>query len=139
MSKKINNQKGFSLVELIIVLSVIGILSAIAIPKFSNIQNKAKESSVKALAHTIQLYIETFYLQESTYPTPTDSGVEALMDTLIAEDILTTIPSNPFTNLPYTDDDSSGEITYTLNSQSSYTLDAYGADNTEVILSLEND
>jgi len=43
------NNKGFSLIELMIVVAIIGILSAIAIPNFQRFQRKAKQSEARAL------------------------------------------------------------------------------------------
>jgi len=42
---KINNKKGFTIVELVIVIAVIAILAAVLIPTFSGITNRAKESA----------------------------------------------------------------------------------------------
>ena len=62
-----NNQKGFTLIELMIVVAIIGILAAIAIPNFLNYQCKAKQSEAKSSLGNIRTSEEAYFAEYDTY------------------------------------------------------------------------
>lgn len=62
--KKINNKKGFTLVELVVVIAILGIISAIAVPKLSVSKEKAERAAVEANLRTIDGAISMYEVQE---------------------------------------------------------------------------
>ncbi len=59
--------KGFTLIELMIVVAIIGILAAIAIPNFMNYQCKAKQSEAKSNLGNIRTAEEAYYAEKDSY------------------------------------------------------------------------
>ncbi|MCX5784483.1 MAG: prepilin-type N-terminal cleavage/methylation domain-containing protein [Elusimicrobia bacterium] len=66
------HRKGFTLIELMIVVAIIGILAAIAIPKFSDLINKAKEGATKGALSSIRSALQVYYADNEGW-FPTDS------------------------------------------------------------------
>lgn len=67
MLSKIRSHKGFTLIELMIVVAIIGILAAIAIPNFLRFQLKAKTSEAKSTIGNIKMLETTFKAEYSYY------------------------------------------------------------------------
>ena len=94
------NNKGFTLIELMIVVVIIGILAAIAIPNFINMQARAKEAAVKSNCHTIQLAAEDFAVQnDGVYAADVDADATPSGQTIV--DMLpgAALLQNPFTKV----------------------------------------
>jgi len=67
MLSKMRNRKGFTLIELMIVVAIIGILAAIAIPNFLKFQAKSKTSEAKTNLKAIYTAQTSYYSEEYTY------------------------------------------------------------------------
>ena len=57
------SRKGFTLVELLIAVAIIGILVAIAVPNYIGLEDRAKEAGVKVNMHVLRLALEDFAAQ----------------------------------------------------------------------------
>src|SRR5262249_14089930 len=67
--KKSKVSKGFTLIELMIVVAIIGILAAIAIPQFANLVSKSQEGRTKANLGTLRSALSIYYGDtEGWYP-----------------------------------------------------------------------
>jgi prepilin-type N-terminal cleavage/methylation domain-containing protein len=76
-------RKGFTLIELLIVVVIIGILAAIAIPKFANTKDKAKIASMKADLHNFVTAQEGHVADYLVYATTVASTGTANATTII--------------------------------------------------------
>jgi general secretion pathway protein G len=102
-------RKGFTLVEILIVVVILGILAAIVIPQFSNASTDAKENSLKSNLQTIRSQIELYKIQhnDNLPGAGTASFTEALTETTDVDGTtsgdaygpyLKSMPANPFNN-----------------------------------------
>ncbi len=64
-------QKGFTLVELMIVIAIIGVLMSMALPAYQNYVNKSKLAEVMAFAAKPKAQITEFYAMQGRFPTQT--------------------------------------------------------------------
>ncbi len=80
------DESGFTLVELLVVMLILGILAAIAIPSFFSQRDKAQDADSKAAARTAQTAIETFSTEnDGSYAGATAADLVGIEDTLTGE------------------------------------------------------
>ncbi len=82
-------QKGFTLLELLVVVALIGILAALAIPQYKNNVRRSKEAVLKQDLHQFETLIDQYYADKGKYP--------AALDDLVTEGYLRRIPVDPIT------------------------------------------
>jgi prepilin-type N-terminal cleavage/methylation domain-containing protein len=88
--------KGFTLVELMVVIVVVGILAAMAIPNLMNMKDRARESDVQSNAHTVQLAVESYGVaNEGIYSTAAADILPHLPGTALLRNSFTGLYTEP--------------------------------------------
>jgi general secretion pathway protein G len=82
-------ERGFTLIEMIIVFAMIGILVSLALPQFKNAAVKARESTLKESLFTVRKLIDQYFTDKSKYPLS--------VQTLVDEGYLRKKPVDPMT------------------------------------------
>jgi len=71
------NEKGFTLIELMVVLTVISTLSSIAVPNFLSYKVKARDAVVKADLKNSMRFLDLYFIENDTYPATSDDLLAA--------------------------------------------------------------
>jgi type II secretion system protein G len=99
--------RAFTLIELLIVVAIIGILAAIAVPNFLNAQVRAKIAGTVADQRSLSTAFETYRLDNNMYPPTPDTAAHmrfarlAKLTSPVA--YMSTVPFDPFASKIFTD------------------------------------
>jgi MSHA pilin protein MshA len=92
---KLSNARGFTLIELVIIIVILGILAAVAIPKYQDISGEAREAATRAALGSLRSGITIYYANQAV---TTGTAVWPPRDSLITYGVVMAqgIPVNPY-------------------------------------------
>jgi type IV pilus assembly protein PilA len=87
------NEAGYTLIEILVVILIVGILAAMALPAFLNQRGKAHDAEAKSQARTAQLAFEAIYTDDQDYTGTTLADLQEIEPTIGTGDITVTVVS----------------------------------------------
>lgn len=92
LRQRSNEESGFTLVELLVVMLILGILAAIAIPTFFNQREKANDAEAKEMVRTAQTAMETYAVDNNnSYTGATNTALDTIEPTLDPTRLVVTV------------------------------------------------
>ncbi len=121
--KRLGNQRGFTLIELMIVVAIIGILTAIAFPLYANIQARARVSKAQADARTLASAVVVYSAHTGQLPAALANLTSAItVNGVVAGPFINPIPTPPAGGNPAW----SAAYAYTVGGNGTFTVSAAG-------------
>lgn len=116
LKKLLRNQKGFSLIELLIVIGILAILAVIIIPRFADTGEDSRIAANSANVSLLQSAVERYHFDSGKYPTSDGTADKAIdQSILMTGKYINEIAENPWE-----------EVTGHANKDKDYELDANG-------------
>lgn len=134
MKKSHGTQKGFTLIELMVVIVICGIMVAVVVPRFIGAQDRARVSAARSDVDQFRQALAMFEIDNADYP--------AAMTLFTAPTVLVDPNGNPYFPLPRGDSFAAGSFTYTYDGAStptSYLLTVTCLDNSGTVLTATPD
>ena len=125
MNRRFRGQDGFTLIEIMVVILIIGLLALMVVPRLRGVADRAKRTKAQADIQELKQGLDRYYLDNGSYPT-TDQGLQALVTPPTAGRVpsnyeqggyIEKLPSDPWGNQYFYQSDGS-----------SYALKSFGPD-----------
>jgi general secretion pathway protein G len=125
MDRRFRGQDGFTLIEIMVVILIIGLLALMVVPRLRGVADRAKRTKAQADIQELKQALDRYYLDNGSYPT-TDQGLQALVSPPTAGRVpsnyeqggyIEKLPSDPWGNQYFYQSDGS-----------SYALKSFGPD-----------